>query len=263
MRAVSFELDETEEEHRAPARARSASAIWAATPVLVRVMFALDLLMGLLYFIARRLRDVIGKPLLNFFDLNGETNLPSWYSAGQLALIGGLLVAFAAAELRRGARAAWAVMLAGAAFLFLSLDETTSLHENFGYWLDHMRHRRDTMLHVTGYWMLVCAPLFLGALVLVGFGARRYLRGRQPVVVKFIAGAALYIAAAAGVEVLSNFVAPQGTAARALVLLEEMGEMFGATMMLWGVWELTHSHGVRLFVNDQHDDNDLARTRVE
>src|SRR5688572_2980224 len=109
------------------------------------------------------------------------------------------------------------------------------------------------MLHVTGYWMLVCAPLFLAAIMLVGFGARRYLRGRKPVVVKFIVGAALYIAAAAGVEALSNFVVPQGTAARALVLMEEMGEMFGATMMLWGVWELMRSHGVRWFVSDQHD----------
>ena len=125
--------------------------LWLAIPVLARVMFALDLCMGVLYILSRRLRDLIGRPLVNFFDLNGETNLPSWYSAAQLALIGGLLIVFAASELRRGRRAAWSVMLGGLGFLFLSLDETTSIHEHFGYWLDHLRNRRDTVFAQTGF----------------------------------------------------------------------------------------------------------------
>ena len=223
-------------------------AAWQAMPELVRVMFALDLVMGMLYFLSRRAKDLIPKPLLNFFDLNGETNLPSWFSAGQLALIGVLIVAFAAAHLRRGARAAWSLVIAGTGFLFLSLDEVTSLHENVGYWLDRFQHRRGTALHETGYWMVICAPVFLAFIVLLGLGARRYLRGRTRVVVKFAVGVAIFLAAAAGVEALSNFVAPHGAGARALVLLEEMGEMLGATTMLWGVCELIHSHGVRMFL---------------
>jgi hypothetical protein len=267
MRAVSLDFDETEQEqqiaaarpHRPAGRAAAAAALWHAMPVLVRVMFTLDLLMGLLYIVSRRVRNSIGKPLLNFFDLNTETNLPSWYSAAQLALIGGLLVVFAGVQLRRGARAAWAVMLAGVAFCFLSLDETTSLHENFGYWLDHLRHRRDTVFAETGFWMLICGPAFLGALVLVGLAARRYLRGRRGVVTKLAFGAALFVAAGAGVEALSNFATPHGTAARLLILAEEMGEMLGATTMLWGVCELMRSHGLRLLVKD-HDDNDDSNT---
>ena len=217
-------------------------------------MFALDLLMGGLYFISRRAKDVIPRPLLNFFDLNGETNLPSWFSAGQLALIGGLLAAFAATQLRRKARPAWSVMLAGGVFLFMSLDEVTSLHENFGYWLDKFQHRRDTIFVETGFWMLICAPLFLIAIGRLAVGARRYLRERRAIAVKFAAGIAIYLLAAAGVEALSNFATPHGAAARALVLLEEMGEMLGATMILWGVWELIRSHGVRLFVAPAAED---------
>jgi hypothetical protein len=263
MRAVFLDFDEADHEQPAAARvpaARShrAAALWQAMPVLVRVMFGLDLLMGVLYFISRRARNSINKSVLNFFDLNAETNLPSWYSAGQLALIGVLLVVFAGSQLRRGARAAWAVMLAGVAFLFLSLDETTSLHENFGYWLDRFHHRRNTTFGETGFWMLICAPLFLAALVTLGFAARRYLRGRKPVVIKLAIGAAIYVAAAAGVEALSNFVVPQGTGARVLVLLEEMGEMLGATTMLWGVCELMRSHGMRLLAHVEEDDDTAA-----
>jgi hypothetical protein len=261
MRAVSLDFDETEEEQRAtaaaaataaapPRRAAAAAAGWHAVPLLVRCLLVIDLLMGVLYVVSRRLRNEIGKPLLHFFDLNGETNLPSWYSAAQLALIGGMLVAFATAQLRRGVRAAWALMLGGVAFLFLSLDETTSLHENFGYWLDRLRHRRGSVFGETGFWMLICAPAFLVAVALLGFGARRYLRGRTSVVVKFAVGVAIYIAAAAGVEALSNFVTPQGTGSRVLVLLEETGEMLGATTMLWAVYELMRSHGTRLLVTD-------------
>ena len=232
--------------------------LWLAIPVLVRVMFALDLCMGVLYILSRRLRDLIGRPLVNFFDLNGETNLPSWYSASQLALIGGLLAIFAVTQIRRGARAAWALMLGGVAFLFLSLDEATSLHENFGYWLDHLRHRRNTALGETGFWMLICAPVFLGVLGMLGLGARRYLRGRPAVVFKLAIGAAVFVGAAAGIEMLSNFVTPGGTAARILVLLEETGEMTGATVMLWGVLELMRSHGVRLMACDLDDDDDAT-----
>ena len=223
-------------------------ASWRAVPTLVRVMFVLDLLMGALYFASRRAKDVIPKPLLNFFDLNGETNLPSWYSAAQLGLIGGLIVAFAATQLLRGARAAWALVLAGGAFLFLSVDEATSLHEHFGYWLDKFQHRRGTVLRETGFWMLICAPLFLAVMALLGLAARRYLRGRRTVVIKFLVGIGIFLAAAAGVEILSNFVDPHAAGARALVLLEELGEMLGATMMLWGVMELAAAHGVRMFV---------------
>ena len=227
------------------------SGIRRGMPVLVRVMFALDLLMGVLYILSRRVRDHIGTPLVNFFDLNGETNLPSWYSATQLALIGALLIVFATAQLRRGARAAWSIMLGGVGFLFLSLDETTSIHENFGYWLDHLRNRRDTVFAQTGFWMLICAPLFLGGLALLGWGARRYLFGRRGVVVTLVVGAIVFVAAGAGVEMLSNFVQPHGFGARALVLLEECGEMIGGTIMLWGVCALMRSHGVRLLVTDE------------
>jgi hypothetical protein len=257
MRAIPLDIDEQEADGSADsstddaAPSRTLSAAWRALPLLVRVMFCLDATMGLLYFFSRRVKHLIPTPLLRFFDLNGEANLPSWYSAAQLALIGGLLCTFAIHELRRGARAAWAVLLGGAGFLFLSLDETTSLHENFGYWLDHLKNRRETTLHETGFWMLICAPIFLAGVALVGWAARRYLRGRAGVVIKFAIGSCVLVAAGAGVEMLSNFVTPQGTAARGLIMLEEVGEMAGATIMLWAVVDFLASYGMRLIAIEE------------
>ena len=69
-------------------------------------------------------------------------------------------------------------------------------------------------------------------------------------------GAIVFVTAAAGVESLSNFVDAHGTAARALVLLEEVGEMIGATIMLWGACGLMRSHGVRLLVDDRASGKD-------
>ena len=48
--------------------------------------------------------------------------------------------------------------------------------------------------------------------------------------------------------------APHGAAARGLVLLEEMGEMIGATFVLWGTCELFRAHGIRLLVDESRAD---------
>ena len=248
MQAFPLELDDADGSPAATSLSERLRTRWLAAPMLVRVMFTLDATMGVIYFVSRRCRHVLPKPALDFVDLNSETNLPSWYSAAQLALIGGLLITFAAIELRRGARVAWALLLGGVGFCFLSLDETAGLHEQFGYWLDHIQTRRGTSLHETGWWMFICAPLFLAGLALVGYAARHYLRGRAAIVVTFTIGAMVLVAAGAGVEMLSNFVTPHAAAARALVLIEEVGEMMGATTMLWAVLDLLRSHGVRLMV---------------
>jgi hypothetical protein len=251
MQAIPLELDDAEASPAASSLSERLRTRWFAAPILVRVMFTLDVAMGVIYFVSRRCRNVLPRPVLDFLDLNGETNLPSWYSAAQLALIGGLLITFAMIELRRGVRTAWAVMLGGVGFCFLSLDETAGLHEQFGYWLDHIQARRGTSLHETGWWMFICAPLFLAGVAFVGYAARHYLRGRAGVVVKFAIGAMVLVGAGAGVEMLSNFVIPHGAAARALVLVEEIGEMIGATTMLWAVLDLLSAHGLRLMVTTE------------
>jgi hypothetical protein len=223
---------------------------WRAIPPFIRVMFCLDALMGVLYVVSKSMRHVLGRRVTDFINLNAESNLPSWYSAGQLMLIGALLVAFAVVQIRRGLREAWAVGVGGLGFLFLSLDESTGLHEQFGYWLDSTG-RKATLLHETGMWMVICAPLFLIALAALGLAARKCLRGRGRIVRRFAVGAGVFVFAAAGVEAMTNFVSAIPALARAEVILEEVGEMAGATIMLWAAYELARSHGVRLLAIEE------------
>lgn len=228
----------------------TAATQWRRIPPIVQVLFVLDALTGVLYVVSKSARHVLPRGVTDFINLNAEANLPTWYAAGQLMLIGVLLTALGAVLIDRGTRAAWAIGVAGAGFLLLSLDEATGLHERFGYWLDRTS-RKATLLHETGFWMVVCAPLFLVALAALGVAARRCLAGRGRIVRRFAVGAGVFVFAAAGVEAMGNFVAAIPALARAEVMLEEVGEMIGATIMLWAAIELARSHGVRLIVTEE------------
>jgi hypothetical protein len=222
---------------------------WGVVPPLVLAFFIADVLLGALYVMSRvgsRLQ-LLSEPVISYVDLDRELNLPSWYAAAQLFLIGLLLAVFAGAQFVRRQRDAWAVALAGLAFLFLSIDEATLLHENFSKWLDaRFGARRSGPFHLTGYWMLICAPLFLGIIALLGFAARRLFAGRWKILRLYVAAVAVFVFAAAGIESVSNFIPPYTHLSRLAVMLEEVGEMIGGTMILWATLELLRSHGVRL-----------------
>ena len=176
-----------------------------------------------------------------FWNLGFEVNFPSWYASVQLALIGVLMLSFAWVSAQR--RATVVLACAGLLFLFLSLDETAMLHENFAVTLATLPgDRRETALYLTGPWMLIVAPVFLAAMALAAYIGRQLLRGRRKVQLLYAAGLTVYVASFAGVELLLNFAA--GAQARVL-LIEETGEMVGATLLLWATYELVHSHGIR------------------
>jgi hypothetical protein len=214
-------------------------------PGIVKCFFAADVLLALMH--------LIGPPVPEWaaragnrdylWGLSLEANIPTWYSSLQLALIGALLLAFAHVRPGPGRAPTWILGIVGAAFLFLSLDEQISIHENLGGLLeDLVGERGDTALEVTGPWMLVAAPLFLGGLALAAYLARPLWEGRRRVSVLYLAGAILFTASFAGLEALRNFIFARGQ----LVLVEETGEMLGSTLLLWGTIELLHSHGVRV-----------------
>jgi hypothetical protein len=80
-------------------------------------------------------------------------------------------------------------------------------------------------------------------MALAAYLGRDLLRDRRRAQVLYAAGVAAYVASFAGAELVSNFVSG---ANGGMVLLEETGEMIGATLLLWATYELARSHGFRL-----------------
>jgi hypothetical protein len=56
------------------------------------------------------------------------------------------------------------------------------------------------------------------------------------------------LAGALGLEVLSNFVARGSIGSVIQILAEEMCELVGATVVLWGSWQLLVEHGFAIKV---------------
>ena len=70
--------------------------------------------------------------VVRIFDLAQEGSMPTWYSSAQLLLATALLAVIASRKwaIRDQHRLAWLGLTIG--FAFLSLDETASLHEEWG-----------------------------------------------------------------------------------------------------------------------------------
>jgi hypothetical protein len=173
--------------------------------------------------------------VLPFLLFRGDGTVSAWVSSLQLAAVGGaLLLAW-----RTGSTRAPGLLLLGAVFLFLSLDEMIALHERFARVLEGLLGAREgSLLPRSGPWPLVVAPLLLAVLAVGVYLGRGYLRAHRGPTLIFAAGILIFVASFAGIEVLANFTERGTMLGRGSVLLEELREMVGATVMLWGAYEL-------------------------
>jgi hypothetical protein len=214
-------------------------------PRFIVVLFALEFLLGLAHWIVLDWLPLIHPELTRFVDLGGEGNLPTWFSGTQLTCVAILLGVFALDRFRRAERP-WGIVLGALIFLALSLDETAEIHEKIGRLADVFLleyGKKATVLPDTGIWMFVLAPVLVAVFVALWFDARQYLigfAGKR----YLIAGAFIFLASATGIETLSNFVSGSGLAVS--IILEEVGEMLGITVLLLGVYELCRFHSVEL-----------------
>lgn len=167
---------------------------------------------------------------------NAEGNLWSWYSALMIALLG--VSFFALAALMRPTGKPWRVYVAlGAIALYLSLDETAQIHENFA--------RGSSALGLTldfAYdWLILGVPfaLIVGGLALwLSRLIDRTLRWR------LILGGAVYLFGAALLEAVCGFIANRvdidtdlgaWTAYQLVMMLEESAEFIGVLIAVAAV----------------------------
>jgi hypothetical protein len=167
--------------------------------------------------------------------VDGEANIPSWFSTSLLLTAALLLATIAAAEGRlEGERAArWAIL--SLIFLFLSIDETVQLHEL------SIVPLRDK-IGATGFlyyaWVLpagVCVCVFV--LAYLRFLAQLPARTRR----LLLSAGAVYVGGALGFESLSGWQAAlygeHNPRYHLIITLEELCEMSGIVLFIYTLLE--------------------------
>ena len=168
--------------------------------------------------------------VVRVFDLALEGSMPTWYSSAQLLLATGLLAVIASRKLavRDSHRLAWLGLTIG--FAFLSLDETASLHEEWGLLLRGVVRREGIF-----YFRWTIIALALMPVLLITFWSFLASLPRRTRL-EMIAAGAVFLSGAVGLELVTGFMASRGSQqsfAYALVNAGENGlELLGIAMLV-------------------------------
>lgn len=163
------------------------------------------------------------------FELNTEANVPTWFSAAQIAFAA--LLAWGCASLHRsrglGGTASW--RLVAGALLFVSVDEVAQFHEQISY---QVRQSLDTDGLLRFAWVIpyggavvVLAVLLLGWWRSLPSATRRML----------VICAAMFVVGALGLELVEGaYESWRGKdfGLRALTVVEEALEMFAVAALV-------------------------------
>ena len=170
------------------------------------------------------------------FDLDGEATIPAWFSSLQLFLIGVLFLFSRNWPQINRVFAPNVLLLVGCGFVFLSMDEAASFHEGITYNLDHI----DWIPKFKGGHGIWIPIYLIMALVLVAASVRTIksvfqVYSRQATIM--LSGALVFLAGAVGLEII-GYQYVRGSEYSHLyeieVLLEELLEMVGASIILYG-----------------------------
>lgn len=163
---------------------------------------------------------------LRMLALDGERNLGTWYSSILMVFIAGLSYVFFRIEAKGLDRARWQLLTA--LFLYLSVDESLSIHEIFS---DAIRDRFE--LGGILYFAWVIPGILIVAALAVCFSSF-VLRQPRPVNLWMATSASLYVGGALGLELVGGYSGDSFGfgSARYIVgaLAEEVLELAGLTV---------------------------------
>lgn len=168
------------------------------------------------------------------FNLDGEANVPAWFSSMQLFVIG-LVMLLAAASPQRGQDGLRGLlMLLGCAFVFLSMDEAAAVHEKVTTVLSRVRWApRFSGGH--GIWMFAYVALAAAMMAALFRPIARLVRFYPRDVWGVVAGLGILGAGAVGVEAVGYELVGDNAAVAVKTLqvaAEEFLEMLGASVIL-------------------------------
>ena len=207
---------------------------------LIACFFSADIVLAVAYLFLFLHGNPIGSQQPGMFDLDGEANVPAWYSATKFFVVALCIYFYGRFILLSDKVAGWLILAGAALFAYLSMDEGSELHEKFGNRLTLLVTdgvgRTETPFEITGLWMVFFGPPLLLALI----GGIVFLRKRlsigSDIFGKALAGAIIFVIAAAPGDILVNYVS--GDAHVIQTAFEEFSEMIGVTLILWAAMTL-------------------------
>lgn len=184
------------------------------------------------------------------FDLNRETNIPTWFSVVQLFMVAIVLAVAALAERAQPApSAAWWGLFA--IFTYMSLDEATDLH---GLWRAGME---DYVIQGTNNahfaWII---PGIIIVLVIAVIYLRWILALPNHTRTLFITAGIVFVSGGLVLEGIGAFLSDgtfMNTSYLVVATAEEALEMFGVLIMLYAVLRHLEDKGVKLALFAQAD----------
>ncbi|WGU40493.1 MULTISPECIES: hypothetical protein [unclassified Phenylobacterium] len=216
---------------------------------LLLVAFAL----GVAYVVAHKINPYGIEPgcseasrlLFELFDLNGENNVPTWFTALVWAMAAGLAMVASRREFSSDSVMRWSWFLLGGVFLLLSLDEVGSLHERLlGLAGDTIK--RSFGLADSFYYSW--APMGMLAVILVaGLFIPFMLRIPRGVAARLILAAGVFLSGSLAIETIGSSYEAGWIAStemfriswHRLIFVEEVLEMIGAILavhaLLWAL----------------------------
>jgi hypothetical protein len=138
------------------------------------------------------------RSVLMLFELDGENNLPTWFSSSLLLATAAMLLVIAHRARAAGAPFARHWTFLGAAFLLMSIDEITQVHERIG---KHILPFEGILGPAAFNWVFLAAAL-VAVVGLLYLPFLRHLpeRTRRGMLV----GGAIFVTGAVGVEAVSG-----------------------------------------------------------
>jgi hypothetical protein len=221
-------------------------------PLLIALLFAADLILALIAVVDYSAGHPFPR-LSNLFNLDTESTIPSWYASTQWFCAGAMFALFATHAWLSRMRGALCSAAIAFACLSFSVDEIAEIHERLGSAADALMSggtRRGTALWSTGLWPFVIGIPVIAVLAVVVRGTRHLFLARAPrALALLIVGFVVMFTGALVVEFAANLLeagAPRGGLFTAQVVVEELLEMLGVTLITWSAASLLHAYGFEL-----------------
>jgi hypothetical protein len=195
-----------------------------------RILLLCNVALVAMYFLAILVNSWI---LKEWFDLDSELSVPTWFSASQLLVSGILMCLLSEYMGRPGWPTAFFCLTVGVGFIFLSADEASQIHERTTYlagryapWVPMVQGHRGAWIFLYGVTGMALLVLHWHNLLVMW----RYHRHASMVIA---GGFATIVAGGVLVEVAGYYALLPFESVQ--IALEEFLEMLGGSIILVGV----------------------------